>query len=232
MSQGLVTIAILHSPFKEKFGIPRQPGLVQGLECELELLPPYNDPAAVAGLEGFSHLWLTFLFHANRDQQWRPKVRPPRLGGNQSMGVFATRSPYRPNALGLSVVELLGIDTHNGVRLTLGGADLLDGTPIVDIKPYIPYVDAIPEARAGFAPEPPAPQLRVTFTPLAEAGLDGLGAEAREVIAQILALDPRPAYQREDESARRYAMRIYAREVQWRVVDGVAVVEAIEVVDG
>jgi len=210
-------IGIVHSPYREKFGIPRQPGLVD-VASTLELLPPYNRPEAVKGLEGFSHIWITFVFHAVKQAQWRPTVRPPRLGGNERVGVFATRSTHRPNPLGLSVVKLLGIEVDDGkVVLRLQGADLLDNTPVLDIKPYIPYVDSVPEASAGFAVEAPSARLTVHFSPAAKEacrrhqqrypGLEGL-------LSEILAQDPRPAYQA--EQLREYGFSLYDLNIRFR----------------
>ncbi|MGL4678266.1 MAG: tRNA (N6-threonylcarbamoyladenosine(37)-N6)-methyltransferase TrmO, partial [Plesiomonas shigelloides] len=165
----LTPIGVIQSPYKEKFAVPRQPGLVQDGNGELRLLPPYNQPDAVRGLEQFSHIWLVFVFHQTQEQGWRPTVRPPRLGGNERLGVFATRSTFRPNPIGLSKVELRGIKVHGGeVYLELGSLDLVDGTPILDIKPYLPYVDSEPEARAGFAQEAPQSDMQVLFSAAAE----------------------------------------------------------------
>ncbi|MGB8712547.1 MAG: tRNA (N6-threonylcarbamoyladenosine(37)-N6)-methyltransferase TrmO, partial [Onishia taeanensis] len=150
----LSPIGRIESDYPDKFGIPRQPGLAPAARARLVLLPPYDDPLSVRGLEAFSHLWLTFVFH-HSPERWSPLVRPPRLGGNAKVGVFASRSTHRPNRLGLSLVELKGIDTDNGVALELSGHDLLDGTPILDIKPYLPWAEARPDARAGFAPAAP-----------------------------------------------------------------------------
>lgn len=208
-------IGVVRSPYREKFGIPRQPGLVNVLS-HLDLLPGFDDPAAVDGLSGFSHLWLTFLFHAGADQGWRARVRPPRLGGNTRVGVFASRSPFRPNRLGLSVVKLVEIDTRDGVRLTLQGADLLDGTPVLDIKPYVPYVDAIADARSGFAPSPPS-SLSVRFLAAAERALRGR-AELAALIVQVLSQDPRPAYQANDPE-REYGMALADVNLRFRIAE-------------
>lgn len=142
-------IGVIRSPYKEKFAIPRQPGLICDGGGALELLPPYNQPDAVRGLEGFSHLWVIFVFHQTMDGGWRPTVRPPRLGGNARVGVFATRSTFRPNPIGMSLVELHGIETRNGVRLQLGSLDLVDGTPVLDIKPYLPFAESQPQRAQG-----------------------------------------------------------------------------------
>src|SRR5690606_22553065 len=163
------------SCFKEKFGIPRQPGLAPLARGRLELLPPYRDPAALEGLETCSHLWIQFVFHANSRTQWKPKVKPPRLGGNTSRGVFATRSPVRPNPIGLSVVRLAGITrVQDKCWLELSGIDLLDGTPVLDIKPYVPYVDCIPDAVNRLAPAAPA-LLPVNFSATALAHIQRRG---------------------------------------------------------
>jgi tRNA-Thr(GGU) m(6)t(6)A37 methyltransferase TsaA len=222
-------VAVVRSPFGEKFGIPRQSGLVPLAVGEVHLLPPCDDPRMLDGLAGFSHIWLTFQFHRCVDQGWRPRVRPPRLGGNTEVGVWASRSPFRPNFLGLSVVRLLDVVEEPQPLLRVAGIDLLDGTPVLDIKPYLPYSDAIADARAGFAPAAPDPHLSVSFRPEAEAGCataddpDGL----RGLITQVLALDPRPAYRRGVEPDRRYGMRLSGCEVQWRVTDRGVEVETV-----
>ncbi len=188
----MTPIAIAHSPFAEKFGIPRQPGIAPSAQGIIELLEPYNRPESVRGLEGYSHIWLIFVFHGTQEQGWRPTVRPPRLGGNQRMGVFATRSTFRPNPIGLSCVKLDQVETTDGVvKLHVSGLDLMDGTPILDIKPYIPFADCHPEATAEFVPEAPE-QLPVIFTSEAEASCPVL---LRSLVIETLAQDPRPAYQ-------------------------------------
>jgi tRNA-Thr(GGU) m(6)t(6)A37 methyltransferase TsaA len=224
----LQVIGEIRGPYREKFGIPRQPGLVD-VECLLQLRPGFDRPEMFEGLEGFSHLWLTFVFHECQGQGWRARVRPPRLGGNRRVGVFASRSPFRPNHLGLSVVELLGIEQRDGLSLRLRGADLLDGTPVVDIKPYLPYVDAIPGARAGFAPRLPTP-LQVRFSEQVRQQLAG-DAPLQRVIASVLTQDPRPAYQADDPE-RLYGMRLAEVDVRFRIVGGVAEVVAVEAAAG
>lgn len=216
-SLAITPIGIIHSCFKEKFGIPRQPNLAPSSRAEIELLPPFNLPETIEGLESCSHIWIQFIFHANHRKLWKPKVKPPRLGGNRSMGVFATRSPTRPNPIGLSVVKLESIDCSKGVRLTVSGHDLLDGTPVLDIKPYIPYVDAVVGAENAFASGSPA-TIDVLFTD------EVANAIAKEepasqnldcLIHELLAQDPRPAYQKVN-TARIYGMIIYEYNVRWR----------------
>ncbi len=208
-------IGYVVSDFPDKFGVPRQPGLAPAARATLVLTPPYDDPLAVRGLEAFSHLWLTFVFH-HSPERWSPLVRPPRLGGNAKVGVFASRSTHRPNRLGLSLVELGEIDTRRGVRLTLIGCDLISGTPVLDIKPYLPWAEARPDARAGFAPTPP-PRLAVHFSKEAEAALAARqdADSLRELIRQVLAQDPRPAYRRGAEN-RTYGVRLRDVDVHFR----------------
>lgn len=222
-------IGVIHSCFKEKFGIPRQPGLAAEARAELELLPPFDRPEAVRGLESFSHLWVIFVFHDCLREAWKPTVRPPRLGGNRRLGVFATRSTFRPNPIGLSVVELERIEVENGVRLFLRGVDLLDGTPVLDIKPYLPYADAIAHARSGFAEGAPPARLRVEFSAQALARCQAASLRhprLQTLIEQVLASDPRPAYAGDDAGERIYGMKLLDFDLKWRVRGDVA-----EVVD-
>jgi tRNA-Thr(GGU) m(6)t(6)A37 methyltransferase TsaA len=219
-------VGVIHSCFKEKFGIPRQSGLAPDARAVLEMLPPYNRAEAVRGLEGFSHVWLSFVFHACLGEPWKPTVRPPRLGGNRRLGVFATRSTHRPNPIGLSALELEKIEAAPGrVLLHLKGVDLLDGTPVLDIKPYLPYSDNIAGASGGFAPEGPAAPFEVSFGP---AALDLCAAESGNtpglaaLIRQILAQDPRPAYYGKGNGKRDFGMRLFDFDVKWEV-DGDAV---------
>ncbi len=222
MSVSLEPIGIVHSCFKEKFGIPRQPGLVPDARARLELLAPYNRPEAVQGLESFSHLWIVFVFHATRRDKWRPTVRPPRLGGNLRVGVFATRSNFRPNPIGLSVVELEGIDLAEGrVQLLLKGVDLLDGSPVLDIKPYLPYADAHPDASAGFASEMPAAPFTVSFSAEAEAACrerECSYPHLRAFIVQMLSNDPRPAYYGTGAARTSFGARVLDFDLRWEVV--------------
>lgn len=228
----LSVVGRIASDYPDKFGIPRQPGLVPAGRAVLHLLPPYDDPHSVRGLERVSHLWLTFIFHRS-PERWTALVRPPRLGGNARLGVFATRSTHRPNRLGLSLVELERIETDNGVRLFLRGHDLLDGTPVLDIKPYLPWAESRPEARAGFAPAAPSQQA-VSFSAEAETTLARRddGASLRELIAQVLAQDPRPAYRRGSE-ARIYGVALRDVDVRFQAHDdgdGGIVMQVVELV--
>lgn len=223
----LQPIGVIESCFKEKFAIPRQPGLCPSAEATLILQPPFDQADAVRGLEQFSHVWLMFIFHETAAQGWRPTVRPPKLGGNQRVGVFATRSTFRPNPIGLSVAKLAGIDTRDGVRIHLEGADLLDGTPVVDLKPYLGYADALPTASNGYADAGEAP-LPVRFSPEADAELaqqELAYPKLRALIVEVLAQDPRPGYA--DDPEREYGMALYRFNIKWRCDAAGALVTAI-----
>ena len=220
-SYTITLIARIRTPFADKFGIPRQSGLVEELRATIVFEEPFRNADALRGLEEYSHLWLIWQFStvvaAGADgEHWRPTVRPPRLGGNTRMGVFATRSPFRPNALGLSCVKLLGVQPHtpDGPVIEVAGADLLDGTPIYDIKPYLPYVDAHPEARSGFAGRVEAHALTVHDP---ENRLDALDPETRAGLVGVLENDPRPGYQH--DPGRVYGLRFAGYEVKF-TVDG------------
>ncbi|WP_374354092.1 tRNA (N6-threonylcarbamoyladenosine(37)-N6)-methyltransferase TrmO [Chitinimonas sp.] len=220
-------IGMIESCFKEKFAIPRQPGLCPSAEATLHLLPPFDQADTVRGLEAFSHVWLLFAFHETAAQGWRPTVRPPKLGGNQRVGVFATRSTFRPNPIGMSVARLAGIETDQGVRLRLAGADLLDGTPVLDIKPYLAYADAIAHASNGYADAGNAP-LAVSFAAEVEPALARLTQRLphlRQLISEVLAQDPRPGYA--DDPDREYGMALYDLNIRWRCQAGMAVVCSI-----
>jgi len=225
------TIGIIRSCYKEKFGIPRQAGLVPAATATLELLPPFNRAEAFTGLEGFSHLWLLFLFHGNDRSGWKATVRPPRLGGNTRLGVFATRSPFRPNPIGLSAVQLERIEQNQGkVVLHLKGVDLLDGTPIIDIKPYLPYADAIADARGGFAAEAPAGNLPVRFLPQPDRICEELERERhpglRRLIIDTLRNDPRPAYYQQQPQKSNFGMKLLDFDLHWQQDDeGITVTE-------
>lgn len=216
-------IGVIHSPFREKFGVPRQGGLVPAARGRLELYAPFDQEAALVGLEEFSHLWLIFVFHQTQAQGWKPTVRPPRLGGNARVGVFASRSPFRPNALGLSAVALHGVSRAAGKTcLHLGGLDLVDGTPVLDVKPYLAYADSLPEARSGFASRPPASELSVEFTDAARAALESRRGEyphLQALIEQVLRSDPRPAYRQGEQGGATYGMRLLDFDLRW-CVDG------------
>lgn len=214
-------IGVIRSPYKEKFAVPRQPGLVTDGGGELHLVPPYNVSDAVRGLEGFSHLWLLFVFHQTMEGGWRPTVRPPRLGGNARMGVFATRSTFRPNPIGMSLVELKSIRCQKDqVILQLGSLDLVDGTPVVDIKPYLPFAEAVPEAVAGYAQNAPDADMPVYFTPEVQQQLSLLDKRYPHIerfIRQVLAQDPRPAYRKDEDPGKTYAVLLLDFNVRWRV---------------
>ena len=216
-------IAWVASPFKEKFAIPRQPNLAPSVVSQIIVPKPYGTVEAFSGLEEFSHIWLLFRFHQNLTKGWKPQVRPPRLGGNQKMGVFATRSSFRPNALGLSVVPLLEIKClSDKVTLLVNGLDLVDGTPIYDIKPYIPYVDAIPDASSGFAPDAPD-VIDVLFKPEALRQLKTLSNEYRELetqLREVLSQDPRPAYRKQAKhDPHQYGTSFDSFNFRWQVID-------------
>ncbi len=206
-------IARIRSDFPEKFGIPRQSGLVPELRAKVVFEPEFCSADALRGIEGFSHLWLIWQFSAAVRDTWSPTVRPPRLGGNERVGVFATRSPFRPNAIGLSCVKLEGVRHEDGLGdvLIVSGADLMDGTPIYDVKPYLPYADAYPEALGGFAPSPKE-TIAVDCPPELLAKLP---EGRREALLGVLAQDPRPQYQHDPE--RVYGMSFGGWDVKFRV---------------
>ncbi len=225
-------VGIVRSCFSEKFGIPRQPALVPAARATLELLPPFDRPEALKGIEGFSHLWLLFVFHACPPHDGSLTVRPPRLGGNRRLGVFATRGTHRPNPIGMSVVELERVDCEaERCSLRIRGADLLDGTPVLDIKPYLPYADSLPGASGGFAEAAPLPSLEVAFSEAAEAQLaefEPSRPALRELIVQTLQYDPRPAYRQGQDDDKVYGMRLYDLDVRWTVQGKIVRVVAIE----
>ena len=218
-------IARIQSDFSEKFGIPRQSGLVEALRARVVFAPEYRVREAFRGLEGFTHIWLVWAFSQNVEAGWSPTVRPPRLGGNVRMGVFATRSPFRPNPIGLSCVELLAVDydAPDGPALVVGGADLLDGTPIFDVKPYVPHADCRPQARGGFADAHREDRLAVDFPPRLEALVP---PDKREALRGVLAGDPRPSYQRDPQ--RLYGLGFAGLQVRFTVEDGVLRVRQVE----
>ena len=218
-------VAHIRSDFPEKFGIPRQSGLVDALTATVVFEPDYRDPSAFRGLEGFSHLWLIWEFSQARRVGWSPTVRPPRLGGNRRLGVFATRSPFRPNPIGLSCVRLVELrqDRELGPILIVAGADLLDGTPIYDVKPYLPYADCKPEAVGGFAARPKEAELEVDCP---DSLLAAVPEDKRAALLAVLAQDPRPQYQ--DNPDRVYGMAFAGLEVKFRVEEkGLTVTEIL-----
>lgn len=213
------TIAIVHSCYKDKFAIPRQARLVTASTASIELLPPYNDIEITRGLEDFSHLWLSFIFHRHIDKGWNTTVKPPRLDGKQRFGVLATRASFRPNPIGLSVVELDSIE-QQGEKLFIHikGADLLDQTPIIDIKPYVPYSDSIADARGGFTDRIKEQQLKVSFSPQAEndcAQAQLKYPQIREFIKQLLGLDHRAYYYKKINKT--YSTRVYDYDLKWSI---------------
>ena len=217
-------IATIRSDFPTKFGVPRQSGLVEELKATIVFEPEYRKPEALRGLEGFSHLWLIWEFSQAVRSEWSPTVRPPRLGGNARMGVFATRSPFRPNPIGLSCVKLEGLrqDGALGTVLEVSGADLMDGTPIFDIKPYIPYADAHPEAAGGFAQNRPEAGLRVDFP---EELLKAVPPDRQKALIGVLAQDPRPHYQADPN--RVYGMSFAGLNIRFTVSGDILKVQAV-----
>lgn len=225
----LQQIATIHSCFTEKFGIPRQPGLTR-IPATIVMEPEFTQAEAFRTLETFSHIWIIFLFHHTRDDGWRPTVRPPRLGGNERVGVFASRSMFRPNPIGLSVVELVSVkSTARCIELEIVGGDFMDQTPVLDIKPYLPYVDAIPDALAGYAISTPEVKLKIEFNQKAIEQLAqyNQAEHIQQTLIEILQLDPRPAYQTQNND-REYAMRIYDYDVKWQIAGTTVYVTSIE----
>ncbi len=209
MTMELRPVALYRGALGSKFGIPRQSGLVPALRGRIVFEPAFRNQEALRGLDGFDRIWLIWGFSANKPAkgEWQPTVRPPRLGGNTAMGVWATRSPYRPHPLGLSCVELEGVD---GMDLLVKGADLMDGTPVYDIKPYVPYADSFPEARSGFAASAPERVLEVRIPETLD-----IAPEEREALSELLSQDPRPAYQ--NDPGRVYGLPFGGRELHFRV---------------
>lgn len=222
-------VGVVRSCFGGKFGVPRQPGLCPSAWGELVFHPAYRSPEAVRGIEGFSHVWLIFGFHETAGQGWKPTVRPPRLGGNERVGVFASRSTFRPNGLGLSLVRLEGIDFESteGPVLKLGGLDLVDGTPVYDIKPYLAYAEALPDAAAGFADEE-IPRLEVRISDAAAAEFDLLPARAQALVREVLSLDPRPATRCDGDPERVFGALLCGYNVRFRMEAGACTVVGLE----
>lgn len=218
-------IAHIHTDFSSKFGIPRQSGVVPLLKGRIVFCPKYRNADALRGMDGFSHLWLIWHFSANSKDEWQPMVRPPRLGGNTHVGVFASRSPFRPNRLGLSAVKIESIetDTPQGPVINVLGADLMDGTPIFDIKPYVAYADSMPDARSGFVDDVEFRKVKVCFPKeLAIVFND----EQLQALVQVLENDPRPSYQTDAEKV--YGMPFAGFDVRFKVKDGVLTVVEVE----
>lgn len=221
-------IGHIKNGYKGKFGIPRQSGLADKVLSEIVFEPEFNNPDAVRGIEGFSHLWLLWYFSENADAKWSPTVRPPRLGGNTRMGVFASRSPFRPNSIGLSCVKLEKVETRKGqgVVLTVSGADLMDGTPIVDIKPYLPFTDSREDAVGGFAEEHFSHRLNVSFPNECD---EMLTEDEKTDLEEILSQDPRPSYQNDPE--RVYKMNFSDLLVEFKVDnDALSVIKITKVI--
>ncbi|MBR6784951.1 MAG: tRNA (N6-threonylcarbamoyladenosine(37)-N6)-methyltransferase TrmO [Clostridia bacterium] len=218
-------IAHIKSDFSSKFGIPRQSGLVDELEAKIIFEPQYRIPEAFRGLEGYSHVWILWQFSECAGKEWSPTVRPPRLGGNKRMGVFASRSPFRPNSIGLSCVKLISVDEteENGTVLTVSGADLLDGTPIIDIKPYLPYVDAHPEASGGFALQDKEGSLEIDFP---NELLAAIPEDKQEALTAVLRQDPRPQYHNDPE--RIYGLEFAGFDVRFKIRDNLLTVVEIK----
>ena len=217
-------IARIHNAFDEKFGVPRQSGLAEEVISTVVFEEEFRATEALRGIEAFSHLWLIWGFDRAERETWSPTVRPPRLGGNKRVGVFATRSPFRPNAIGLSCVKLAGVEkTAEGMVLKVAGADLVNGTPIYDIKPYIPYTDCRPEATGGFTDEVEKRKAEVWFSE--EAGRK-LTAEEKKELAAVLKEDPRPAYQEDPE--REYVFSFAGKQIHFRVAENILTVSEVE----
>lgn len=224
-SLALKTIARIRSDFPEKFGIPRQSGLVPSLRSTITFEPEFRNANALRGLEGFSHLWILWIFSENVRDTWKATVRPPRLGGNKRLGVFATRSSFRPNPIAMSCVKIeeVRLDGPEGPEIVVSGADLMDGTPIVDIKPYLPYADSIPDAKGGFAEERRYDCLQVEIPPEILGRIPG---DKREALIEILRQDPRPHYQ--DDPERIYGLAFAGRNVKFKVAGETLTVIAVK----
>lgn len=230
MTYSITPIGTIHSPFKEKFAVPRQPRLTPSARAKILLSDEANCEEAVRGLKQFSHLWLLFLFDQNIEKGWTPTVRPPRLGGNERIGVFASRATFRPNGIGMSAVELINVYKEGRqVVIEIGSCDLVDGTPVVDIKPYIPYSDNISEARGGFAGDQPE-TLSVELSSQAKCflGQQQNGAQHGQVILEVLAQDPRPAYKKGKPDSKTYAVHLFDYNVHFYVTDRLITVIKIE----
>lgn len=231
MSINIHPIGTIRTPYKEKFAIPRQPGLAKSAIGEIRFCKEFNDPNYLRGIEQFSHIWLLFHFHQTAEKGHSPLVRPPRLGGNQKQGVFATRSTFRPNAMGMSVVEFADVSYQNKqLTLSVKGIDLLDGTPILDIKPYIPYADSVPDASGGMAQHTPK-LMAVNFSEQANQQLKEIASNyprLSSLIVEVLSQDPRPAYHQDSHPEKTYGMTLYDLNIQWQVIEQQNVVQSIQ----
>lgn len=225
-------IGVIHSPYKQKFAIPRQPGLVSAAHGKLELLLDKNQQELIRDIEQHSHLWLIFVFHGTSKQGWKPLVKAPRLGGNKKTGVFATRSTFRPNPIGMSVVKLNGVGKCNGnLALNISGLDLLDGTPILDIKPYIPYSDNVEDASSVMAPTAEHSDVVVAFNANTEQQVtqfEGQYPDLKLLIEQVLIQDPRPAYKKTNSNLQEYGMSLYDLNIRWQIHNNDCTVISIE----
>jgi len=224
-------IGHIQSPYKQKFAIPRQPRLVPEAKAKLIFTPEFNREEFVRGIDEFTHIWLLFRFHETADKGFSAMVRPPRLGGNERKGVFATRATFRPNAIGMSAVKLEGIEYKNGqLSLLLAGIDLLNGTPIIDIKPYLPYSDAMQDASAGFADTRPETQMSVEFTSEVTNFIEQQTQypDLLNFISNVLKQDPRPAYKKQKDGEQSYGMTLYDYNIRWQVNGEHNVVTSIE----
>ncbi|HTR00389.1 MAG TPA: tRNA (N6-threonylcarbamoyladenosine(37)-N6)-methyltransferase TrmO [Candidatus Acidoferrum sp.] len=229
-------IAYIKSPYRQKFAVPRQPNLVQQAIGDICFIGDCADANCLRGLEGFSHVWLLFLFHEVQDKAWSATVTPPRLGGSERVGVFASRSPFRPNSIGLSAVEIVGVlQQGKDLRLRVRGIDLIDGTPILDIKPYVPYADAMPEAKGGFAPTAPGADsgssVTVNFSNNSLNQIENINfklCDLRAFITEVLSQDPRPAQHVRKGETREYGMFLYDYNVRWRATDTAMEVLSVE----
>ncbi|MEG3759593.1 tRNA (N6-threonylcarbamoyladenosine(37)-N6)-methyltransferase TrmO [Pseudoalteromonas carrageenovora] len=224
-------IGHIQSPYKQKFAIPRQPRLVPEAKAKLVFTADFNREEFVRSIDEFTHIWLLFRFHETADKGYSAMVRPPRLGGNERKGVFATRATFRPNAIGMSAVKLEGIEYKNGqLSLLLAGIDLLDGTPIIDIKPYLPYSDAMHDASAGFADTRPETQMSVEFTPEVTSFIEQQTQypDLHNFISNVLKQDPRPAYKKQKDGEQSYGMTLYNYNIRWQVNGEHNVVTSIE----
>lgn len=225
-------IGIVESPFQQKFAIPRQPNLVSEARGKIILNKEFTDSNALRELEQFSHIWVLFHFHETEDQGWTPTVQPPRLGGKTKVGVFASRSPFRPNAIGMSVLKNLGYEKiEDCIVVHVGGIDLLNGTPVLDIKPYIPYADSISDAAAGYAKQAPGKDLDIQFAEAAEnflAVAEPTHPDLRKLIVALLRQDPRPAWRVREDDSKQYGMTLYHYNIKWRISDKNICVSSIE----